>query len=422
MKLNIVHNFTCGSSSTLRSGDFDYNHSRLSSYNNVIGNCVGSWPLYFGINSHAYHSFGMGLAGTYTQEIASTLSIPVIIHERPAIITKPVIRARNNLLQISLNRSPSNCQQNPKGPVKFCVWNCQSVRNKTACLVEYISSKSIDIIALTETWLNEFDAAVKAECIPNGYKLLENSRLNHRGGGVTLVFRNNISAKKIEVISRESFEVGEYVLTSNSWRVRLAVVYRPPSSCVNIFLDEFATYVESLIMCLEPILITDDFNFHVGNSMDLHASAFLDLLDSLNLEQHVHSVMQVTGHTLDLIITRKMDNIIECLPVSDCFLSDHSTVLCDLNVTRPSYLWKKMSYRKLKGINMELFKEDLRLSDLCQQTPEELHDLTHSYNTTLKRILDRHAPLRVRSVDVRPRVPWFTNGIREAKRERQKTE
>lgn len=30
-------------------------------------------------------------------------------------------------------------------------------------------------LALTETWFNEFDAAVKAECIPNGYKLLENS-------------------------------------------------------------------------------------------------------------------------------------------------------------------------------------------------------------------------------------------------------
>jgi exonuclease III len=200
-------------------------------------------------------------------------------------------------------------------------------------LVEFISWKSIDIIAFTKTWFNEFDAAVKAESIPNGYKLLENSRLNHRGGGDALVFRNNISAKKIEVISRESFEVGEHVLTSNSWQVRLAVVYRPPSSCVNTFLNDFATYVESLIMCLEPILITGHFNFHVDNSMDLHASAFLDLLDYLNIEQYVHSVTQVTCHTLDLIITLKMHNIIECLPVSDFFLSDHSTVLCDLNVT-----------------------------------------------------------------------------------------
>ena len=99
------------------------------------------------------------------------------------------------------------------------------------------------------------------------------------------------------------------MLTSNSWRVRLAVVYRPPS-CVKTFFNEFATYVESL-MCLEPILITGHFNFHVDNSMDLHASAFLDLLDSLNLDQHVHSVTQVTGHMLDLIITHKMDNIIE---------------------------------------------------------------------------------------------------------------
>ena len=71
---------------------------------------------------------------------------------------------------------------------------------------------------------------------------------------------------------------------------------------------------------------------------------------------------------------------------------------------------------------MELFKEDLSLSDLCQQPPEELDDLTRSYNTTLKRILDRHAPLRVRSVVVRLRVTWFTNGIREAKGERRKTE
>jgi hypothetical protein len=134
-KLNIVHNFTCGSSSTLRSGNFDYNYySRLSSFNNVIGNCVGSWPLYIGVNSHAYNSLCMDLAGTYTQGIPSTSSIPVIIRERPAIITKPVIRARNNLLQINLDGSPSNCQQNPTGPVNFCVWNCQSVRNKTACL------------------------------------------------------------------------------------------------------------------------------------------------------------------------------------------------------------------------------------------------------------------------------------------------
>jgi hypothetical protein len=81
-----------------------------------------------------------------------------------------------------------------------------------------------------------------------------------------------------------------------------------------------------------------------------------------------------------------------------------------------------MSYRKINGINMELFKEDLRLSKLCQQPLEELDDLTHSYNTTLKRILDRHEPLRVRSVVARPRVPWFTNGIREAKRELRKTE
>lgn len=37
-------------------------------------------------------------------------------------------------------------------------------------------------------------------------------------------------------------------------------------------------------------------------------------------------------------------------------------------------------------------------------------------------VLDKHAPLRVRSIVVRPRVPWFFNEIRHAKRKRRKAE
>lgn len=60
-------------------------------------------------------------------------------------------------------------------------------------------------------------------------------------------------------------------------------------------------------MCTEPIIICGDFNFHVGDPEDTNASTLMDLLNSMDLVQHVGSSTQVSGHTLELVITRKMD-------------------------------------------------------------------------------------------------------------------
>ena len=160
----------------------------------------------------------------------------------------------------------------------------------------------------------------------------------------------------------------------------------------------------------------------MDNPNDSHAAVFIDLLDSFGLEQHVQSITQVSGHTLHLIITRKMNTVIKCPPVADCFLSDHSTVLCHLDLTKSNHLLKQMSYRKLKSINRKSFKQDLRPSNLCQRPVNELDGLTNCCSTTLADLLDRHAPPHVRSVVVRRRVPWLTNEIRQAKRKRRRSE
>ena len=59
---------------------------------------------------------------------------------------------------------------------------------------------------------------------------------------------------------------------------------------------------------------------------------------------------------------------------------------------------------------------------LCRNPPEVLKDLAKSYNSTLKVVLDKHAPLIPRSIKERPRVPWFNEKINTAKRERRKAE
>ena len=55
--------------------------------------------------------------------------------------------------------------------LNVCVWNAQSVRNKTASFADYIHDNELDILAITEMWFSDKDAAVKVERNPNGYKL-----------------------------------------------------------------------------------------------------------------------------------------------------------------------------------------------------------------------------------------------------------
>ena len=92
----------------------------------------------------------------------------------------------NNLINIACSHSKQpKCLHGDLElfkPLRFCLWNCQSVRNKTAALQDYLCEKKIDLRALTETWLSSDDDAVRAECIPNGCKILDQIR-SQRGGG-----------------------------------------------------------------------------------------------------------------------------------------------------------------------------------------------------------------------------------------------
>ena len=78
---------------------------------------------------------------------------------------------------------------------------------------------------------------------------------------------------------------------------------------------------------------------------------------------------------------------------------------------------------------MNFFQSDLAATDLCRNPPEALEDLAKCYNSTLKGVLDKHVPLITsqvslsdKSIKERPRVPWFNEEIKMAKRERRKAQ
>ena len=135
---------------------------------------------------------------------------------------------------------------------------------------------------------------------------------------------------------RASFEFSEWIVTSPSlYNLRLTIIYSQPYSdehrvSTNAFFTEFSNYLQSILLSKEQLLITGDFNIHVDIVDDPDSLKLLAILESLDLRQHVSQRIHVHGHTLDLIITRYSDQIVQDPPQTDRFISDHASLLCKL--------------------------------------------------------------------------------------------
>ena len=108
--------------------------------------------------------------------------------------------------------------------------------------------------------------------------------------------------------------------------------------------------------------------------------------------------------------------------MSDYFLSDHCSLLCDLTVGKSTLPTKSISYRKIEAIDLQVLCKEMSTTKLCQDSPNTLNDLVECYYLTLASIVDRHAPLLTKTLTIRPLVPWFNNDIKKARKERRKAE
>ncbi len=121
----------------------------------------------------------------------------------------------------------------------------------------------------------------------------------------------------------------------------LAIVYRPPGHHTD-FIKEFADFLSELVLAADKVLIVGDFNIHVDNEKDALGSAFIDILNSIGVRQHVSGPTHSRNHTLDLILSHGIDvSGVEILQQSDD-ISDHYLVLCKLHIVKavnsiPSY-------------------------------------------------------------------------------------
>ena len=242
-----------------------------------------------------------------------------------------------------------------KDKLKCLYFNARSIVNKIQELELLVKNENIDIVGITETWLNVniLDSEMNIE----GYTLLRKDRgENRRGGGVALYIRNDISFICCEDLFEVDFpETLLCSITCGKEKTLIGVCYRPPSSLVG---NDKALYSLLGRVSKDRVIIMGDFNFpeldwcKIETLSDTHP--FIKCINNNFLDQLVDKPTR-GDNILDLIMTTDV-SIINNLVVGEPFeTSDHQLIrwelvgkTCLVNNSTTSFNYFKANYDEIR--------------------------------------------------------------------------
>ena len=233
-------------------------------------------------------------------------------------LSAPLRPPHRQLLHIPLSSSST------ENTLIVCLFNARSVGSsrRRSDMSTFIQDNNIDIMLLAETWLRPAgDEAKMADLAPPGYSVLSFPRSaggsGAKGGGIAFVIRDSLKPHVATTLSfpvqHPCFETTQLTLTYNKQLTNPFCIYRPPPSKKNkisdsMFFDQFFDFLEHSDSLPGKTLLMGDFNFHFenveNNSRKLH-----DIIDMFNLTQSISEPTQNQGHLLDLVFSKKSDNI-----------------------------------------------------------------------------------------------------------------
>ena len=83
--------------------------------------------------------------------------------------------------------------------------------------------------------------------------------------------------------------------------------------------------------------------------------------------------------------------------------------------------FKQIKFRDLKSIDVNEFQKEI-IDTLDASTSTTFGGKISFYNEKLSELLNKHAPLKDKSIKIVPNSPWFDNDYKILRRERRKAE
>ncbi len=322
----------------------------------------------------------------------------------------------NNLIDV---QQMKNVYDTEKQMIKLGLLNIRSLSTKALFVNDMITDHKLDVLCLTETWLKPDECIILNESTPQDYCYKNEPHPKGKGGGVATIYSNILSISQKTGFKYNSFEVMVLHITlSREKRINdkspmmfvLATVYRPPGHHTD-FIKEFGDFLLELVLAADKVLIVSDFNIHVDNEKDALGSAFIDILNSIGVRQHVSGPTHSRNHTLDLILSHGIDvNGVEILQQSDD-ISDNYLVFCKLHIAKAVNSTPCYKY----GTTITSITKDCSVSNLpdlsqflsISNSAEKLYDVTETMDSLFSSTLDTVAPLRLRKIKEKSPTPLY---------------
>ena len=146
-----------------------------------------------------------------------------------------------------------------------------------------------------------------------------------------------------------------------------------------------------------------DLNVHFDRPDDHVTAKVLQLLQTFYLSHTVDVPTHRCGHILDPIIFREGDGPLRSFSACHALSSDHTFVVCHIDGNKPPHhpVFQTTSY--LRNIDRPQFRADVAAT-LISRPPTPADD----FNSTLRAVLDNHAPATRREVIQRRSSPWYS--------------
>ena len=250
--------------------------------------------------------------------------------------------------------------------------NIRSIRNKLDSLKNLNDSlnRNLDIIGLTETWLNKNDCE---QCYKlKGYDYVGLNRTNKKGGGVCIYIKEQLNHKNREDLTTNIEDIFESVFieicTPIGKNIIIGVIYRPPNNKFEIFENAMNELLNKIDRENKICYLMGDFNIDLlqSETCDI-ANKFSEQLFTSCFYPIITKPTRITEHTatlIDNIFTNnieKLDSCVNGILFSD--ISDHLPILhvCDLNTFHfNKYTTQTTNTRVINNANINVFKQAIK--------------------------------------------------------------